>query len=294
MAQPKRSDQKCALCRGANSSPAGEHVIPRWFWNVVLGDGPYTQHVNDEREKKKGGAPVPESETPYHVQLPCCLKCNEILNNRFELETTGFRLPVVSAFTGMSLTPEEARAASLWLLKTCLLMTHPEDKSGRNIQRIAWEGADQKLYEWMISDTDPPSDLGLFVHHFGPKRSGAAAATIMLPVMETAGERVSCQGASIGLLDWGFTLVYHPGWNFNHPSQGDQSVAQIWPPTGALDLSKISQRADWPLTFCHTDTTFDGTLMSTSNRPELSSETVFKDISGFLGEFRPSHVTKFR
>lgn len=251
-----------------------------------MGNGPYTLNVNEERDKKKGGAPFPESDTPFHLQLPCCLKCNKILNDRFELETTGFRLPVVSAFNGMSLTSEEVRSASLWLLKTCLLMTHPDDKSGRNIQRIAWDQTDQKLYEWMISDTDPPSDLGLFVHHFAPKSSGAAAATIMLPVMETADERVSCQGASIRLLEWGFTLVYHPGWNFNHPSQGDLSVVQIWPPSGALDLSKISQRRDWPLTFCYTDNTFDSTLISASNRPELSTKTVFKDIEGFLGEFR--------
>lgn len=260
-------------------------MIPVWFWNSLMGSGPFTLHKNESAARNKGGAVMPPMHAPNHIQLPCCESCNGILNDRFERTGTGYRPAVERGFDGQHLTAEEARSAALWILKTCLLMVNSSPKSGWNIESIAWEpnATERKLYEWMITDTDPPSDVSLFIHRFSPQRSQTSAETMTLPVLHADGTEVVCQGATVGLLEWGFTLVHHPGWDFLHPSAADHSVVRLWPAHGEIELSKLAGRADWPVAFHKKHIFIEDGSLGAATLPQLAVDTRFEEIPGFRG-----------
>lgn len=277
-----RRNRPCALCNTRNSSPAGEHVVPQWFWKYCLATGPYVFEVNGGAVMNEDGtAEISQNNRPY-FQLNCCEECNDVLNRRFEQPCIK---AVQEAFSGADLTDGDAELASFWLLKTLLLMAHPSRKDGWNINEIAWNdhSIDPELYEWMTSGALPPSDLSLFIHRFSSSNQGTATMTMKLPRLMWSESQKHSQGALIGLKNWGFTLVHHPGWKFEHPLESDPTVEQIWPPQGATNLSKIPTRNDWPLEFQEESILLSGQPSPGLNLPPLTVDTRFHEISGYSG-----------
>ncbi|WP_407605653.1 hypothetical protein [Paeniglutamicibacter sp. ORCA_105] len=266
-----------------NSGGTGEHVIPLWLWKDVMGDGPYGREKNGVPAKNKAGKkalrPLP---TPEHIKLDCCGPCNTKLNVRFEV---ALNASVKKAFSGVDLSAGEAESAALWLLKTCLLLVHPSTKTGWEIDQIAWENNPDQYepYSWMINENDSPSDLSLFIHRFSPSRQDGAFTSMALPHLIGTKNEVRCQGALIGLKEWGFTLVHHPGWSFQHPFDTDPTIVRIWPPQGTLNFTKIQARPNWPLSFHEGSVFLNVEQMADAILPPLTVETRFDEIPGYVG-----------
>jgi hypothetical protein len=142
---------------------------------------------------------------------------------------------------------------------------------------------ERNLYEWMITDTDPPSDLSLFIHRFSAQRSQTSAEVMTLPVLHADSTEVVCQGATMGLLEWGFTLVHHPGWDFLHPSAADNSVVRLWPAQGEIELSKLAERETWPVVFQNKHIFIEDGTLGAATLPQLAVDTRFEELPGFCG-----------
>ena len=244
----KRSERDCSLCGMSKSSRRGEHVLPRWFVSSVYGTGPWTVLRNGQRMKTASGRPRSPDTTYPWPRLPCCLTCNGRLNTRFEEPSAEEVKQVVSGSS--ALTQEQANAAGLWLLKTLLLYSHPETEHPLDLERT-WRHAPQQLYRWMLSASEPPPpDLGLWVHRFASSsRPRGSLFDLWLPEVHADGEVYQCRAATVGLGNIGVTLLYHPGWNFEHPLESEQAVARLWPGPSAVDLAALPALQDWPLSY---------------------------------------------
>lgn len=223
-------------------------MIPQWFWKSVLPSGIYTLEKNFEPAKNKGGGIRAGRETPEHVQLDCCLSCNKSLNDRFEVPC---RPSVEKMMRGEALSAAEAELAALWFLKTGLLLAFPTPKSGWGTSEVAWSQAtyDESLYSWMIDNTLPPDGLSLLLHRFAPDRQLGSEAALRLPKVVLGERELISQGFDFQLHNWGFTLISHPGWLFEHPNAGGDALARLWPATGDVDVSVLKPRLLWPLSF---------------------------------------------
>jgi hypothetical protein len=155
-----RENQLCAPCKAARSTASGEHVLPKAFMKACWPSdrGPYTV--------------LAPTETRFRQQfdsiiLPCCKRCNETLESRFE--STGCE-PAIRLFNTVrpNLTAVETESVALWILKTWLLLAHPAAEYRSDTPRVAaWEGAPDEVFTWLVNDRPPPAGLSAWAHFPG-------------------------------------------------------------------------------------------------------------------------------
>ncbi len=267
-----RRRRPCSLCLSFKSGAKGEHILPRWYIKKVypsLRNGNsenserWTVYRDDIPVRRKGG----QLDYPY-VMLPCCRDCNNHLATRFE---DPLRPAVEDLLDGANILEDEAaRDASLWFLKTILLLTHKDaeplfshDLTGPHM--IAWRDEtdgrtrSQYLYRWMIEEGDPPKDLTLWIHRSARetdpsgnshmRAAGSSNDRFDLPEVHADGKVYEGRAARVGFGEYRLTLVHHPGWDIDCPLLLRGEAAQLWPSTGPLNLADLPTIDSWPLHF---------------------------------------------
>lgn len=176
------SGRTCVLCRRRPSTKDGEHVWPKWYLeDPPGGQGPYKWLINDQPLLRRDGlTPVVEEELT-RVRLPACRRCNAELNDNFELAAKTPLRRLLSGTTPPDLTPKDTEAVTRWLLKTWLLLAHPEvfyahpliEKVHRG--RLWPQPAPPEYYEWMVTDAEPPLGLSLWIYRAADRQPGETA-----------------------------------------------------------------------------------------------------------------------
>lgn len=256
------------MTKGRGGVPAGGGMQRAHGRSHRLGSlGAFSQYSferNGQPAMNQGGSLKSDRLTPEHVQLPCCLTCNTALNDRFELR---IERPWRNSFLADRSGGSEAEEVGLWLLKTCLLLAHPAQKTGWGVNELSWSGASSPLScDWMISGSGPPSDISLFAHRFYDDRLGVPPFKVALPELRADDHVWLCQSVQLGLRDWGMTLIHHPGWVFEHPSTTPNSVVGIWPASGPISSSSLVPQPTCPWIYTRGSLVVLDSMISTHRR----------------------------
>ena len=240
----------CVLCGKHPASRKGEHTQPQWYlqpFHAILGE--YTTYEGGEPARKPDGTPRPSQVSFPRTKLPVCdVDCNPRLNRRFEEPAK----PIVRGLWGgrLSLTPSEADDFALWVLKTWLLTAHPRvevSDPGWKAALKRWDlGALPKdIYGWTVTSQPPPDGLSVWATKtLG--QDGSPTYRIPLPTIVADGRTTKFQVFAHGMdfLDAGFLdieLVYHPGWEIEHPLEADSRATRLWPRdlSAGLDIGAL-------------------------------------------------------
>jgi len=136
------------------------------------------------------------------------------------------------------------------VLKTWLLTGHPAAQASdprSSPARFDLSEAPQELYGWLVEEKPPPAGLSVWATR------GAQAATngspryrIPLPTVTADGRTTRFQELAfrLDLVDGGvldIELVYHPGWEIEHPLERESRAMRLWPRDGrrVLDLGAL-------------------------------------------------------
>jgi hypothetical protein len=120
----------CALCDTRPSTTGdGEDVWPRGLKrSPAFGGTEFTVWKNGEVVTKRD-LTTPRSSTGFPgVKLPCCERCNTTLNRRFEGPARPLILDPMDKHEMAQLSAEESRIFAEWIVKTWLLLAHPDAK----------------------------------------------------------------------------------------------------------------------------------------------------------------------
>lgn len=252
--RPLRAGAVCALCT-RDSTPGGEHVLPQWFLRAAFPD-------SDEYTTEHNGAPIlkedddtPRTQTSVdRPKLPCCSTCNAALNDRFERQKTvkiGRRL--VAGDGRITLSAEEVGDLGIWLLKTLLLLSHPETTSSvPGVKIPSWNlgMVPADLYSWMTTNAPPPDGLSVWLMLRATDEDGTEEPPVItLPVIYADGRETAFQVKMFAIKRIELTLVYHPHWAIEHPLELDGRAVRMWPRTtrDAVDLTRLSGVVPWPV-----------------------------------------------
>lgn len=277
---PRKFANKVCVCCPLPSTRKGDHVLPEWLLGDGQSSGPFTATINDVPVLGRDGTPRTWPDMA-RVTVPMCNPdgrgCNAKLNRRFEVPAKELIRALVRLDGRITLSPIDARAVGLWFLKTILLWAHPE--AHHSVFEYAprrWAAPPASLYAWMIDGQDPPADLSLWVTRpRSPRPDDPAPRYIDLPTVECDGTDTVCEVQVIGFHGLELTLVYHPGWQVNHPQVPEGTAIQMWPPSShRVDLVALVPAnprdtlfVDGPL-FHLAPGGFEGTTL-----PPLSPET---------------------
>ncbi|MCA1703984.1 MAG: hypothetical protein LC808_12250 [Actinobacteria bacterium] len=93
----------------------------------------------------------------------------------------------------------------------------------------------------MVDEREPPSDLSLWVTRLRSTRpDDLPPRYIELPTFVSDGIETVCEVQVIGFHGLELTLVYHPGWQVNHPQVREGRAIQMWPlSSGRVDLAAL-------------------------------------------------------
>ena len=248
-----RKGQPCALCGTGKSSKAGEHVLPGWLLDEYFNaeDGPFTTGPPGVQEGDPDAYTVPEFQA---IKLACCEQCNvHILNERFEMHG---REParVLIEGRGQDLSPDDACRARLWVLKTWVLLTHPQTEFknlGPYLPGVAWQEAPSSIYSWLINGEPPPVGLSAWAYwQDGSQDAPDDTPIIDLPTIVADGTTTRFRSLDLGLRKLSVTLIYHPGWDLAHPAEADGSAIRLWPsPTESTTIPALPSRSYRPVLF---------------------------------------------
>lgn len=211
-------------------------------------EGPFTLSVNAEDVMKRDGVTARQQNAFPRTTLPMCEDCNGKLNERFERPAK----PLVRGLVKgeLSLDEQSVRTLALWFLKTWLLLAHPsslDSEGGLASKRWNLDAVAEDLYGWMISGQTPPNSLSLWLLRVVKRSSGSSRENgIPLPTVVADGRVMKFQSFQFGM-DFraaGFlevSLVYHPGWEIDHPLEAEQRAVRLWPLVRerALDLAAV-------------------------------------------------------
>ncbi len=234
----------CALCRLRPSTPTGEHVLPRAVIRDLfpLSAGPFTTTT--------GSGPDRVTQQFDSVKLPCCRPCNDTLASRFE---NPGQAPAVRLLTAErpALAQAEAEQAALWLLKTWLLLVHPQARYQPSTPRpLPWERQPDGLWLWLIDGSPPPDGLSAWAFHHvqDPARSATDRPPVLaLPIVEADGLTAPFRSLDLTLVRTNVVLVLHPGWPLVHPGEANGDVVRLWPAPSPIEaLPALTSR---PLAF---------------------------------------------
>ena len=239
----------CPLCR-VNPVSSREHVLPRWYVDEAFHayTGPFTTEQDGAPATKPDGSVRPPQDTFSRATLDICnggAGCNGTLERRFEARAK----PIVRGIWQgrLSLNAAEATDFALWVLKTWLLMTHPETQisdPGWKDAVVPWDITliPDDIYGWTVDGGLPPDGLTVWV----ARGEIAADTRIYLPTIVADGNTTRFQSFAHGLdfLDAGLLdvhVVYHPGWAIDHPLERDGRAVKLWPRdlSDPLDLGAI-------------------------------------------------------
>lgn len=225
--QAAREQQPCALCGVRQSSGTGEHVIPRWARRLLFpqASGPFTITVNGEARRRQ---------QVDSIILPCCLRCNQSMAQRFENPAKALTTRVLGDVLP-GLTASEVTLVALWLVKTWLLLSHPRTEFKDVPGVTPWTLAPPRVFEWLISGTDPPAGLSLWAHRVDESAPGLSAGPrlrVQLPTVVTdSGAHIRFLATKLRLSTLVVTLAYHPGWPIDL-SADDVTPRLLWPSDG--------------------------------------------------------------
>lgn len=252
MSRKKFADTLCVFCRERPSSRLGEHAWPLWLLEVFTqSDGPYHSEINGKAVLKRDGRRREYSSLPT-VQTPCCELCNRELNRRFEQHPKTVIRKVMDTCGMVVLSPEESNLFGLWWLKTMLLLSH--ENTVDSAVAVSPERWDLKLvpddlYTWMVTGAAPPGGLSVWVS----RRSDTTVPTtcdppiMYLPTVIADGWKARFMMKRACLRFCEVTLVYHPGWPFEHPLEATHETVRVWPSSAnGLDLKALGETNPWP------------------------------------------------
>jgi hypothetical protein len=241
----------CVLCGTHPSSSTGEHTEPRWFMKAFpASDGPWVTYKGSRRVRKEDGTVRPPQSSALRITLPVCkVHCNAELDRRFEKGAK----PVVRRLLGgdLALCAADSYTFALWVLKTWLLTAHPAAVASDP----GWPTSDwdlstipEDIFGWTVDGRPPPAGLSVWMTRRTKslrieKRPGIR---VPLPTVVADGTTVRFHSFARGIrfLEAGFLdvdLVYHPGWDVEHPLASEGRAVQLWPRDSAdeLDLGAV-------------------------------------------------------
>ena len=213
---------ECVLCGERPSLPRGDRTQSLW--------APEDDFV---------GASLTVDDPLLGSTVPVCLRCSTALSDRFERAA---RPAVESLRQGeLRLRPPRARAFVMWVLKTWLLTAHPAARAsdpGSSLVRFDLSEVPDEIYGWLVEAKPSPPGLSLWATRSARTIvDGDARHRIPLPTITADGRTTRFQEftSCLELLDAGVLkveLVYHPGWEIDHPLERDGRAARLWPRDG--------------------------------------------------------------
>jgi hypothetical protein len=223
--------EACAICRAYPSSRKGEHVLPLWLKSELWPQkkGEYRSWVRGEPVMNRYDQP--REDDSWSINLPVCKGCNNVLNQNFELCAQRPVRALMVQDGNVVLSGDDAMVVARWFLKTWLLWAHPAARmSVPDIAPPRWDGVTDDLYTWMVTDQRPPAGLSIWATKRGKEEPEAGATRyIPLPTVVADGRRIEfrVKRASLRWLD--VSLVYHPGWEIDHPLETEGRALRLWP-----------------------------------------------------------------
>lgn len=270
--------QTCTLCGTRPSSPTGEHVWPRWLLEMFPADeGPYAWYVNEQPVVKRDGPPRTHASFGA-VKLPVCSTCNVILDQRFEKPA---KEPFRAIFGGVdrtSLAATNLATIGIWFVKTWLLLAHPSAfYSEPGISPPRWP-VDDEWIRWLVNGEEAPQ--GLSVWAFKQDRELPEANVVLqvpLPTVVADGRTIQFRAARAGLRWLDVSLVYHPGWEIDHPLEHQSRALRLWSAVGqVIELLSLPNVSPTEFAWLAGPTLrFAPGRFSSSQLPPLSSDSNF-------------------
>lgn len=210
---------------------------PRWLFKMFPEDeGPYTWHVNSQPVLRRDGSPRAHSSIGA-VKLPMCSSCNGVLDKRFEKPAKTLIRSLMATPENVTFPPDEATTVGLWFLKTWLLLSHPAARDADpSVAPARWNSIEESLLRWMLEDRPPPQGISLWVFRRG-EQSPVRPSTrqVALPTVVVDGREIEFRATRVGVRFLDVSLVYHPGWEIEHPLQVEGRALRLWPThAGAL------------------------------------------------------------
>lgn len=292
MSSKRFAKKLCVLCETRASSPAGEHVWPKWLLTdtMLFGSGPYTMHINDEPTRKRrqaDGSPgaVRSQTSLMGARVPMCHVCNGVLNTRFEVPAKDLirrLIPRNIKHTWPTFTADEVRSLTLWLLKVGLLLKHPEARyvdPVQDLQAIRWSSVPKALLSWMIDGGEPADSLSVFMSRRDESLPEPLQRRIPIPTVRVGNEQTHFLSASFGLRGVDFDLVFHPGWPLRHALVEEGSAVRIWPSPKGIDMEAITPVHPSSMGYLvGVDVKFRAGALASPDLPPLSCDTDFDAI----------------
>lgn len=192
--------------------------------------GPYTWWTNGRPIEKRDGSPRSHSAIG-RVKVPACTGCNGVLAERFETPAKPLMRELFETDGEVVLRAADALVVGLWFLKTWLLLAHPAARDSEpGIAHPRWDSVRDDLWGWMVNDRPPPAGLSVWVTRRGDEVPDRASMRhIPLPTVVADGIEVEfvCLRAGVRFLD--VSLVFHPGWEIEHPLEAAGRALRLWP-----------------------------------------------------------------
>ena len=254
----------CPLCE-CEGEVSREHVLPEGLDDIFVVGGPFTTEVNGEPLLRRDGAVRRTNVTRYLLDV--CEDRNGWLDKHFEKPGQG---AVRAVFTGETIEAEEVDAFARWVIKTVLLLLHP------NTRRLSdgYEAVIRARPPWAadfarrLRDTgDIPEEISVWTH-----TSSETAPVRDIPPLDINLQRGTALGVSFGeretgnghLLELGiptsngrrlgFHIVFHDVRGLANPWEALGYSVQLWPtppqvldPNSMTDLdpNSVSYLRDW-------------------------------------------------
>jgi hypothetical protein len=229
----------------APSSKNGEHVLPSWLLEMFpADDGPYTTWKGKDPVLRRDGE-IRTQTSMARAKLPMCVAHNAGLARRFERPAKAIVRHVLR-MNGSTLVPSsDAAVLALWLLKTWLLLAHPNVRYSDGIERPRWEtGAGRSLWHWMAVDEAPPAGFSVWLSKRVDFDDEAEhSRVIRLPTIVLADREIVFRVKEAGIRWLNVALVYHPGWEILYPPETEHRAIRLWPRTtdaGDVDLGELT------------------------------------------------------
>lgn len=264
----------CPLCE-SRPATTREHVWPDW----------HLKDLDDLGAPKSGwavnGIPIVDrSSKPVHssrrqrVLLKICSRCNQTLNQRFEVPAK----PVLRRLTGGRWTGPAAeaewQAVGLWFAKVLLLLGHPlarHEHPAIDRAAIRFEGPGHPDYSWLVDGSEPPQGLSLWVHNCNMDDT-TTSDRVPLPreVNTPGGNPTFFEVMTMATRGLCVTMVWHPGWPIIHPLEARGEAWELLrgsPPDG--DLSTLPPISAKSIAWMPFSGTLTGGLALDGNLPPL-------------------------
>ncbi|MCD0446319.1 hypothetical protein LO763_22145 [Glycomyces sp. A-F 0318] len=262
------TEERCAAPGCENlSTRRGEHVIPnalvRALTKAVWASGTYIA------ASTSGGAEA-ETDQPLYIKLPCCAHHNSVLSKHFEergqkaakqfLGITSTHQPngttayaAVPLASAPPLTSEDACEFGRWIVKTLLLMHHPQavwEMSG--FERLTEPVDSQRahlpeaVYADLFAGNVPRGCHAWIAATADQSLTEPVVAAPRVPLVTVGGNAgvPSTLGLAARHAVDGFTLVLQVVWQPDalviHPDEETGDAVRVWPrPRAGLKLADL-------------------------------------------------------